>query len=560
MKRALTTVLIFAVIMAALLGINALVERLRPEEEPADVSAAEESEESEEPKEQITISNALDLSDATFIRLSDGGTAINGLGAVTKDGSTVEIGYPGTYWIEGSMEDGQIIVDLGSFDGAAYLVLNGISLACKDGPAIHVKQADLTAVYLMEGTTNTLSDGSDYMVQEAQERKTGAGIYCADSLLIYGDGALTVYGNTADGIRSKDALIIASGDIAVYAADDGLQASDLVDIYGGTITISSEGDGVATTEGDITIFDGTLDIISAQDGIQATGSVNIQAGTVSVVSHGGADNYEAAALADISAKGIKGESVSITGGTILLDTADDGIHAARDAEITGGSFTLSSGDDAVTAAGVLNIRGVHIEIPASYEALEGDTILLSDMSLSASAENNGMDAGEGGLTANGSRLDIEAPRAVSSDGALNLTAVSISHAADGTDSLFSFEEAKLIGCSVLSASGTGRSDVLLSKGALPGSMLFGFPQAVPAGTRFSITDPSGSEVYAFTLDRDAAVVLLVMDGLLDGQSYTLTAGENTMEFTYTSEGNVVIEQSFSASSERSGRGSREPGR
>ncbi len=173
-------------------------------------------------------------------------------------------------------------------------------------------------------------------------------------------------------------------------------------------------------------------------------------------------------------------------------------------------------------------------------------IRVSGSTVRPAAENNGLDAGEGGVTLFGTTLNITAPRAISSDGDMNMMDVSVLLTADGTDSLFSFDRSRLIGCSILASAPTGRSDVLLSKGAVPGSVLFGFSEAVPAGTVFTVTDPAGAQVYSFSFDRDVTEVLMAMAGLLEGQSYTLTAGENVMDFTYTASGCVVNEQELPA--------------
>ncbi len=531
MKKVLSIVLIFVLVLAALLGVSALWERVRPaKEEPAEADT----------RETKTITNTMDTASATVISLAQGGTTIAGLGAEVKD-DRVTIAYPGTYLVTGTLTDGQLIVDLGDFSGAVYILFNGVSIICPDGPALYTKQADLTAVYLVEGTENSLRDGESYLVAEGPEKKTGAGIYSADDLLIWGDGSLTVTGLSADGIRSKDALYLAGGSVTVYAADDGVQASDFVYIYDGDLTISCYGDGVKTTEGEVAVYGGSLSIASAGDGIAAITTLDIQAGGIAITTYGGTENYETVALNDLSAKGLKAETITISGGTLALNTADDGIHAARDACITGGSISIASGDDGIHAAGTLDIRGVTLDIPASYEAIEGDSVLLSNVTLTATAENNAIDAGEGGCTAYSVDMTLDAPRAISSDGALDLYACAVDLHADGTDSLFAFTEAELVGCTVAVAADTGRSEVLLAKGTLPGTLLFGFSEAIPAGTEFILTEPGGETVYAVSFASDASAVMLSLDGLLDGQTYALTVGENAVEFTYDADGCFVSE-------------------
>ena len=529
MKKVLTIVLVFALILAALLGVDALWERVKPEPEPV-----------EETEREMVVTNTMDPESATVITLGDGTAGVLGVGATVQDG-IVTIVYPGTYRVEGTLENGQLVVDLGDFNGTVYLILNGASIACANGPAVHVVEAELTVLYLVDGTENTLRDGQRYLVQEQQEKKTGAGIYSADDLVIAGDGALTVIGSSSDGIRTKDAMAILGGRLTVYAKDDGLQASDYLKISDGDITIGTYGDGITTTEGFIEISDGSINITSAGDGIAAVTDVRILGGAVRMTTYGGAENYAEIATRDLSAKGIKAENVEISGGRIELDTADDGIHAARDASITDGVLVITSGDDGIHAASGLDIRSAAIDVTASYEGIEAETITMSETIYRATAENNAVDTGEGGFTGYSSKLFLAAPRAVSSDGACNMLACDLLLDADGTDSLFSFRTSSIVGGTVIACAETGRSEVLLEKGSIPGSMLLGFEEPVAAGTPIVITDASGAPVFTYVPHIDTGAVLIATGALLEGQPYLLTAGENATAVDYLADGCFVSE-------------------
>lgn len=542
MKRVLTIVLAFAVIMAALLGVNELWQRSKPAPEAAE----------EEGEREMVVTNTMDASSATVITLADGAASILGVGAAAADDGTVTIAYPGTYRVEGTLSSGQLVVDLGDFNGTVYIILNGASITSSTGPALHVAEAELTVLYLMDGTENTLRDGSSYFIQERQEKKSGAGIYSADDLVIAGDGALTVHGQASDGIRTKDAMAILGGNITVYAQDDGIQASDYLKISGGTITVVSNGDGLRTTDGFVEISDGVLQISSEGDGIDAAAEVRISGGSLQATAFGGAENYAAAVLQDRSAKGVKAESIDISGGRITLNTADDGIHAARDAAIRDCVMSIVTGDDGVHAARGLEISGASLEIGESYEGIEAETITVSDTQFRAVAENNAVDSGEGGFTSRDSRYLLTAPRAVSSDGAFNMFSSYLYLDADGTDSLFSFTEANIVGGTILACAGTGRSDVLLEKGRIPGSIFVGFGETVAAGTPIVISDPAGAQVYAYTPGTDVGAVLLSTGALLEGQPYILTAGNNAVAVDCLADGCFVSEP---AASSEFGRGS-----
>ena len=536
MKKVLTIVLVFAVILAILLGADALRKRFAPEPEPV-----------EETEREMVVTNTMDPESATVITLADGATATLGVGAaVQEDGSSVTIVYPGTYRVEGTLTDGQIVVDLGDFNGTVYLILNGASVTSSSGPALYVMQSGLTVLYLVDGTENSLCDGPDYLVQERQEKKTGAGVYSADDLVIAGGGALTVCGRSSDGVRTKDAMAILGGTLTVYAKDDGLQASDYLKISGGDVTVGAYGDGVSTTDGFVEISDGSLDIASGGDGIDAVTDVRIGGGTVRITAYGGSENYAAAATREQSAKGIKAENIAISGGRIELNTADDGIHAARDVSVTDGVIVIATGDDGIHAASRLDIRSAAVDVTESYEGIEGETVTMSETILRATAENNAVDAGEGGFTGYASKLFLAAPRAVSSDAAFNMMACDLLLDADGTDSLFSFTDASIVGGTVIACAETGRSDVLLAKGRLPGSLFIGFEEPLAAGTPVAVADASGALAVRYVTHADVGAILIASGAMLEGQPYIVTAGGNTVAADYDADGCFVSEPEIAA--------------
>lgn len=133
-----------------------------------------------------------DETSATKIRLLDSGIQVSDSDAVVQ-GNTVTITKAGTYIISGSVSDGQIIVD-SSDEGYVWLVLDNVSITSRDSSAIYVKSADNTLITLPEGTTNTVTDGKDY-VFEKEDTSLNAVIYSKDDLCINGTGSLTVTGN-----------------------------------------------------------------------------------------------------------------------------------------------------------------------------------------------------------------------------------------------------------------------------------------------------------------------------------------------------------------------------
>lgn len=515
MKKTLTTILIFAAVLLAMLALEVLAERLLPD----DPATAEEA-----VAETAAPAQLREGAGEADILLTGEGAHITGIGAIVQ-GSTVTVAYPGTYHLSGSLTDGQLVVSCSDLPGAVVLVLDGVDIACSSGPAVYVKQAQQTVLELPAGTDNRLVDGNSYVLLEGTRENTGGGIYSADDLLIRGEGALTVTGASADGIRSKDGLTVAGGTVTVKALDDALQGSDYVTVTGGTLTLSCYGDGIKTTEGTVTLSGGSVTVTCAGDGIDSAGDVAVTGGSLAVTACGGAEQYEAITLAGISAKGIKGANVLLAGGAIALNTADDGVRADGYITVADGLVDIISGDDAFHADGKITVTGGSITVNA-YEALEAETVEVGGGELVLTAQNNGVDAGTGGFIMTDGALTAEAETPLSSDGALTVAGGTVVLAPSEAGSPLYLKGAVIGGTAVLLGSGTEAE--LTADGTLEASFLCLFPTGLTAGTDLTVTDEAGREVLAVTVDRDCTAALVSSGAMAVGQTYTVTAGTYTM--------------------------------
>jgi hypothetical protein len=108
--------------------------------------------------------------------------------------------------------------------------------------------------------------------------------------------------------------------------------------------------------------------------------VNISGGTFDITAYNGAPATVSSnnATTDDSCKGIKGASlVNISGGTIGINTYDDGIHSNNTARILGGDIDIATGDDGVHADSYLYITdNADINITKSYEGIEAAKIYV----------------------------------------------------------------------------------------------------------------------------------------------------------------------------------------
>lgn len=156
---------------------------------------------------------------------------------IALNDQSVSITQPGTYTLNGTISNGQVIVDV--WEGnEVRLQLAGVDITSKESSPILIKSGKAT-IELVSGTSNTLTDG--VYDENADENAT---IYAEEDLVIEWEGSLKINANGNDGITSKDDLTIKSWNIEVQAADDGIRGKDTLTIDGGKINVVAGGDGL----------------------------------------------------------------------------------------------------------------------------------------------------------------------------------------------------------------------------------------------------------------------------------------------------------------------------
>ena len=202
-----------------------------------------------------------------------------------------------TYTLTGSSTNGSFYQD-GEFK--ATVQLNGLTLNNPDSAAINIRDGKRIAVELVEGTTNTLTDGTGgsqkgcFAVKGHTEFK-GAGILNItgnSSHAFWGKeyvevkktvGEINILGSKGDGFNINQYYLQNGGKVTVKnVADDGIQVSYETD----------DNDQIVEEEentGEVTLKDGTLDMTMTSaggKGIKAASNFIMLKGTLKMVQSG----------------------------------------------------------------------------------------------------------------------------------------------------------------------------------------------------------------------------------------------------------------------------------
>ena len=312
--------------------------------------------------------------------------------SLTSD--SVTITEEGTYIVQGTLEDGSIIIDAGDED-KVQLILDGCSISSASSAAIYVKNADKVFITTAQGSVNTLTNVTGFEADE--ESNIDGVIFSKSDLTLNGEGILII-SSCDHGIVGKDDLVITSGEYEIDSTGDALQANDLIAISGGTFTINS-GDDAIRCDADLVIDGGTIDILSSKEGLEGN-TITINGGDITLEASDDGINTSGESgdtmMSDSSCQ------IYITGGTVSITTYGDGIDSNGDLTITGGYITVSgpenSGNGSLDYAGTGTITGGTI-IAAGISGMEMNmteatqgSILVSTGNQSAGTEITVTDA------------------------------------------------------------------------------------------------------------------------------------------------------------------------
>ena len=278
------------------------------------------------------------VADAVKIHLKNTSIEVEGENAVVE-GTKVTITHSGEYYVDGTLDDGQINVNIADVTADAETVkifLNGVNITGKNAPAILITNAENTSINIVDGTENTISDGEtayegDYAKSAVIEAKDDMTIKGGEK----GDGVLTITANTQDAVSCNNDIKINGGKINITTNNsenktDGIKAKQSVTVKKGYVTIDATGDGIKSSKDAVVFEDGYVSIKAGNDAVQAETTIDISGGTliaggdrgltaVTAVNIIGGDVYATATDNQVDEKLLTGTTQT----TALLNCIDD---------------------------------------------------------------------------------------------------------------------------------------------------------------------------------------------------------------------------------------------
>ncbi len=521
----------------------------------------------------------------------NGSSAAASSESVKVSGSTVTITEEATYVISGELNDGMVIVDAPD-TAKLQIVFKDVDITSKTSAALYIINADKVFLTLAEGSTNNIANGGKFTAID--DNNIDSALFSKQDLTLNGTGALTVTSPAGHGIACKDDLVVTGGSYVVNSASHGMDVNDSVRIINATLTIDSGKDAIHcensddSSKGFVYIGSGSIKAEAEGDGISAGSYMHITDGAIDLLTGGGSENGTKeysdsfggfmggkrpedmqsieADEDSTSMKGLKATgNLEISGGNIIVNSADDAIHSDASLTVNSGIITIESGDDAIHADESLTVINGVIDISKSYEGLEALNIDVQGGDIKLVAADDGLNAAggndESGTTGGRDGMFGRGPgghggmggMSGNSNGSIKVSGgtLYINSSGDGLDANGTLEisggHTTVVGPIYgdtatldydISAVITGGT--FIGTGA-SGGMAQSFSDSEQgvvavsvgsqsAGTEIVLKDSRGDIIISHKPELDFAVAIISAPELVKGETYSLTVGSESGDF------------------------------
>ncbi|MCL2070711.1 MAG: carbohydrate-binding domain-containing protein [Oscillospiraceae bacterium] len=354
----------------------------------------------------------------TFVRITLNGSSATSTtaigGAVAEIGTrSITINHPGEYLVTGTIHDGSIVV---AAQGDVTLRLAGVNITRSDGPAIRTtrEMEGYKLTIILEGD-NTLRDGrpwspprdgiedpdADGEAEDTPATRNGAIFSRAIELVITGSGKLNIHGGHGHGINSRNALTLLSTNVEVDAPTHGLRSRIQTTIVNSNVTIRAGSKGIrgaGANHGHVNVMGSTLNINSTRDAIHSEAGISLEHTNYTATVHGGWTSGRS----EETMRGLRsGGNVTINGGMIVLNCAEDAISASNEVFINGATLDLHSSRRAIRGQFGVTVNSSDVTVHVSNHGFRGLNVFINGTSLNIHFVGKFVETGYSGNQARG---------------------------------------------------------------------------------------------------------------------------------------------------------------
>lgn len=251
--------------------------------------------------------------------------SINGEGAWFSD-NRVTISESGVYTVTGSLSSGNLYI---KGKQTVKLILENAEIISDNGPAI-TSESDRLYIKCTENTKNLLSS----------EDKENDAVDCSGELFIDSGKLSVISGGSYDkengrllgkGI-SADKITLTNCDLTVSSYDHGIKSRGELIMSGGEYSVTSEKGKGITAEGNVSLYNAALTVLYSEEALESKSTLTIDGGTV--ILNATDDGINTGGDTD------NDHSLNIKNGTVIVTADGDGLDSNGDINISGGTVIV----------------------------------------------------------------------------------------------------------------------------------------------------------------------------------------------------------------------------
>ena len=391
---------------------------------------------------------------------------------INLEDEDIYITSSGDYLLKGDLK-GSIIVNTNK-NGMVHLFFDGVNINSDNFASIYIKEADKVVITLLEDSINTLNDESEYI--QIDDNDVDALIFSKADLIINGNGTLNVNANYKHGIVSKDDLVINGGTIDVVSQNQGIAGKDRVKIFAGNINIDCGKDAIKSDndedeyKGFVYIAGGNITIENADDAVQAYRLIEIVDGVIDIK-----NSYE----------GLESQYININGGTININSSDDGMNAV---DKSNSNFGFGINQDA--------------------------SIKINDGTVYINADGDGIDS-NGTIYLNGGQIIVDGP-------------------SSSADCAFDYETAGYANKGEIIMVGASGMAEDFSDDSTQCNLLYCLDKNYEANTKIVVKDANDNIIFEHTSTKSFSCIYVSSSSFSQGDTITISVGEDDYSYTLES--------------------------
>ncbi|MGN1040369.1 MAG: carbohydrate-binding domain-containing protein, partial [Candidatus Fimimonas sp.] len=444
-----------------------------------------------------------------------------------------------------------------------------------------------------------------------------------------GKGALSVVSNSKSAIKATKEISIVDATVTVSAQNHGITGLSVIAENCTINVQNAAKDGInAECDDETTAFtleEGYVSLKNVNytcnvegDGVQADTFLYVNGGTYNITTNGSFVSYSAANMQEYglsaddfryvksgttyqkvasdyrtssstyalvqSCKGLKvgeieypdenGNDVTVTegdysilieGGTFVINSTDDGVHAnCGDVFLRGGNLTVATLDDGLTADGDMIISGGEVNVTQSYEGIEGANVEISGGTVSVVSQDDGINAASDDATItehiiiSGGVVTVDASGdGIDSNGSILVSGgvVTVYGPTAGGNAGLDADKGIVVNGGTLFATSTLGMVETPSSNSQQFVVSFAQSTQIAAGTNLFVTDESENVLLEVVALKTCQSVIFSFSQLESGKTYNIYGGDTKLA-TFTVQSTITTVGTSSQSGNPGGR----PGR